>query len=208
MKRSLAISALVAGLGLVAGWAVASDQAVLGKSFIVKNPNTPDKRKVTSSAKELNSANTITGDPTLSGSAGGAILTIIANGASPSTQTFDLPQGTAASGNFFWKASGTTGFKYKDGKGEQGPVKTVIIKKNLSGVFTIKVLVRGKNGPLNIVPPDPGTNGFVTLKIGGGDRYCLQFADGQVKNVDASLFKVRRPTTEGCPSSPSGAFLD
>jgi hypothetical protein len=209
MKRSLAISALVAGLGLVGGWAVASDQTVLGKSFIVKNPSSADKRKVTSSAKELNSANTITGDPTLSGSAGGAILTIIANGASPSTQTFNLPQGTSVSGKFFWKASGTSGFKYKDGKGEQGPVKTVIIKKNLSGVFTIKAVIRGKNGALNVVPPDPGTDGFVTLKIGGGgDRYCLQFADGQVKNVDASLFKVRRPTTEGCPSSPSGAFLD
>ena len=43
-------------------------------------------------------------------------------------------------------------------------MKTVIIKKNLSGVFTIKVVVRGKNGPINVVPPDPGTDGFVTLE--------------------------------------------
>ena len=59
----------------------------------MKNPSAADKRKLTSSAKELNSANTITGDPTLSGSAGGAILTIIANGTNPTTQDFDSAAG-------------------------------------------------------------------------------------------------------------------
>jgi hypothetical protein len=201
MKRTLALSALLAGLSLLGGWALASDQKVLGKSFVVKN------RKLTSSAKELNSPNTITGDPTRSGSAGGAILTIIAKGTNPSAQDFNLPQGVSSSHKPFWRASGTFGgFKYKDGSGDQGPVRTVIIKKSLSGVFTVKVVIRGKNGMVNVVPPDAGTSGLVTLKIGGGDRYCLQFTDGQMKNVKASLFKVRHPITAGC-SSVSGAFL-
>ena len=143
MKRTLVFSALLAGLGLLGGLALASDQPILGKSFIVKNPSSAQKRKLTSSAKELNSAATITGDPTLSGSAGGAILTVIAKGTNPSAQDFNLPQGMSSSGNPFWRTSGASGFKYKDGAGDQGPVKTVIIKKNLSGVFTIMLVIRG-----------------------------------------------------------------
>jgi len=207
MRRTLALSAVLAGLGLLGGWAHASDQQVLGKSFIVKNSSATQKRKLTGSARELNSAGTITGDPRISGSAGGAFLTVIAKGTHPSAQDFSLPQGMSSSGKPFWRASGTSGFKYKDRNGDQGPVRTVIIKKTLSGVFNIKVVIRGKNGQLNVVPPDSGTSGLVTLRIGGGDRYCVQFTDGRMKNVEASLFKVRRPVTAGC-SSPSGAFLD
>ena len=208
MKRTLALTALAAGFGMLAGWVGAADQAILGRSFTLKNPSTPDRGKVATAAKELGSTATIVGDPTLSGSAGGAILTLIANGANPTTQTFNLPQGVASTGQFFWRASGSAGFRYKDGKGEQGAVRTVLIKKSLSGVFNVKVIIRGKNGTLNVVPPDPGTSAFVTVKLGVGDRYCLQFADGGKKNVDGRLFKVRHPTTTGCPSSPSGAFLD
>ena len=207
MRRTLPLSAVLAGLGMLGGWAHASDQQILGKSFTVKNPSAAQKRKLTSSARALNSAGTITGDPTISGSAGGAFLTVIAKGTHPSAQDFSLPQGTSSSGKPFWRASGTSGFKYKDRNGDQGPVRTVIIKKTLRGVFNIKVVIRGKNGQLNVVPPDSGTSGLVTLRIGGGDRYCVQFTDGQMKNVEASLFKVRRPVTAGC-SSPSGAFLD
>src|SRR5262249_33889468 len=197
---------VLAGLGVLGGWAHASDQQVLGKSFVVKNSSAAHKGKLTSSARELNSATTITGDPTVSGSAGGAFLTVIAKGTHPTAQVFNLPQGTSSSGKPFWRAVGTSGFKYKDGNGDQGPVRTVIIKKSLSGAFNIKVVIRGKNAELNVVPPDTGTSGLVTLRIGGGDRYCVQFTDGQMKNVKASLFKVRRPATAGC-SSVSGAFV-
>jgi hypothetical protein len=207
MKRTLALSALLAGFSLLGSWALASDQQVLGKSFIVKNPRAAQKRKLTGSARELNSASTITGDPTLSGSAGGAFLTVIAKGTNPTAQDFALPQGVSRSGRPFWRASGNSGFKYKDGSGDQGPVRTAIIKKTPSGAFTIKVVIRGKNGELNVVPPDSGTSGLITLKIGGGDRYCIQFTDGRMKNVAASLFKVRRPVTAGC-SSVSGAFVN
>ncbi len=228
MKRPVTWSALVGAAYLLAGSAGAADQTILGRSLTVKNPGAADKRKVTSTAKEAASPNTIVGDPTLSGSAGGAILTVIANGASPSTQSFTLPQGMTIAGKDFWQASGASGFKYKDGKGEQGPVRTVIIRKTPSGVFNIKVVIKGKNGPVNVLPPNPGTDGFVTLQLGSGDRYCVQFgADGQVSNKSGELFKVRRPVFEGCPggasttttttssttsttmySSPSRAFLD
>jgi hypothetical protein len=170
----------------------------------VRNPGAAEKRKVTSVAKEEASPNTITGDPTASGSAGGAILTVIANGANPTTQTFNLPQNTTPSGKPFWRASGTNAFKYKDAKGVNGAVKSVTIKKTPGGTFSIKVVIRGKIGPLNVVPPNPGTDGFFTLKIGGGDLYCVKFgSDGTVINKNGTLFKVRRPVIEGCPGGPT-----
>ncbi len=236
MKRIARLSALAVALSMVLGaWAGAADQTVLGRSFIVKNPGTPDKRKVTGVAKETGSSATIVGDPTIAssaggallGSAGGAILTVIANGDNPTQQVFPLKQGTTSAGKPFWRASGTTGFKYKDPDGQQGAVKVVLIKKTVGGVFSIKVVVRGKKGPLDVVPPNLGTDGFITLKIANGDRYCVQYgADGSVKNDGDRLFKVRRPSIEGCPGgitttttsaptttttmpgSPSAAFLD
>jgi hypothetical protein len=204
MKRIATLSVVAAGLYLVTGLAGAADQTILGRSLIVKNPGNPDKRKIAGSAKESASPNTITGDPTLAGSAGGAILTVIANGANPTTQTFTLAQGTTSSGKPFWRTGNTTGFKYKDGRGEQGPVKSVIIRRTAGGIFSIKVVAKAKNGPITVVPPDPGTDGFVTLQIAGGDRYCVQFGpDGKVQNKNSQLFKVRRPQLEGCPGGAS-----
>ena len=106
MKKTIKWYALAAVLTVVAGWAWAADQTILGRSFIVKNTGTPDKRRVTSVAKEKDSPNTIVGNPTLAGSAGGAVLTVIANGANPTSQVFNLPQGSTASGKDFWKATG------------------------------------------------------------------------------------------------------
>ncbi len=188
----------------------AADQTILGKTLIVRDPSGPDRRKITGVAKETGSANVIVGDPTLAGSAGGALLTVAANGGTPTVQAFALPQGTSVSGKSFWRESTGTGYRYKDGKGEQGPVRTVLIKKNTDGAFSIKVSVIGKNGPVNVLPPNPGTDGWLTLELGSGDRYCVLFgADGTVINKNGTLFKVRGPQAEGCPtpSSPSSAFL-
>ena len=231
MKRIAKVSALAALLSMIlAGWAHAADQMILGRSFLVKNPGSPEKRKVTGAAKEVDSPNTLTGDPTVHGSAGGAILgsaggailgsaggavlTIIADGAHPSHQIFALKQGKSSTGKPFWRASVangvTNGFKYKDPNGEQGAVKAVLIKKTTAGVFSIKVVLRGKNGTINVVPPNLGTDGFITLFLAHGDRYCVAYAGGTPVNDGDRLFKVRRPTVEGCPapSSPSGAFVD
>src|SRR5262249_35884064 len=126
MKRIARWSALAVALSITLGsWAGAADQTILGKSFIVKNPGASDKRKVTGVGKETGSAATIVGDPTVPssvggafpGSPGGAILTIIANGNHPTSQTFGLKQGTSSTGNKFWRATGT-GVKYTDVHGE------------------------------------------------------------------------------------------
>ena len=221
MKRIAKVSALAAVLSMIlAGWAHAADQTILGRSFLVKNPGSTDQRKVTGAAKEVGSANTLVGDPTVPGSAGGAILgsaggavlTVIAQGDHPSQQIFPLKQGKSSTGKPFWRASVangvTNGFKYKDPNGEQGAVKVVLIKKNTAGVFSIKAVIRGKNGTINVVPPNLGTDGFITLFLAHGDRYCVAYVGGTAVNDGDRLFKVRRPTVEACPGSPSAAFVD
>src|SRR5262245_13002615 len=98
--------AVAAGIGCAASLAFAVDQSILGKSFLVKqNPSNADTRKITGSGKEKGSPNTLVGNPTMAGSAGGAILQIFANGGTSTAQTFTLP----SSG---WTQN-PTGFKYK-----------------------------------------------------------------------------------------------
>ena len=41
-------------------------------------------------------------------------------------------------------------------------VKSVSIKLSPSGAFSIKVKVAGKNGPVNVVPPNPGATAAVS----------------------------------------------
>ena len=125
--------AIAAGLGCAASLAWAADQTILGKSLTVKQkPGDTASRKITGTGNEKGSPNTLIGNPTLSGSAGGAILDVFANGANSTSQRFTLPSGTSSTGKMFWVQSGT-GFKYKDAKGDQGPVKSVIIKASPSG---------------------------------------------------------------------------
>jgi len=201
--RSFAVSLLV--LALFGGQAGAADQVLLGRTFQVKDgaPGVDaTKRKVVGLAKEKASPNTIVGDPTL----GGATLEVLADGANPTSQSFPLPQGTSGTGKPFWKATGT-GFVYKDPLSEQGAVKTLVIKRSASGNFVFKAVLLSKNAPINVLPPNPGSEAFVTLSLAGGDRYCAQYggvAGGLVKNVSNKLFKVTKvPTEGGCPIPPS-----
>jgi hypothetical protein len=188
--------------------AIAADQTIRGKAYTVKSGSNPSQRKVVGVGTEKNSANTLVGNPTAPGSAGGAILELSAAGANPSSQSFTLPQGVAANGKPFWVQSGNITYKYKDPKGEQGPVKAVIIKRSLSGSFSIRAIVSGRYAPLNVVPPNPGVSGCMALDLGisplaAGDRYSVQFGpDGKVKNNGAKLFQVKKPTLEGiCPGT-------
>jgi hypothetical protein len=202
--KAIRTSLLAAGLLLaIAGSAAAADQTVKGTLLTVKDPAPgvdATARLVSATAKETQSPETIVGNPTFPGSAGGAILTLIANGTSPSSQTFNLPQGTTSTGKPFWVAVGASGFRYKDPKGDQGPVKILTIKRTPSAIFSIKAKLTGKNGTINVLPPNPGTDGYLTLTITGGDRYCVKYgADGKVTNTSNKAFKVRRPEIEGCP---------
>jgi len=204
--------AVAVGLGCAASLAYAMDQSILGKSFTVKQKPggaDPSSRKITGSGKEKGSPNTLVGNPTLAGSAGGAILDVFANGATSTSQRFVLAQGTGSTGKQFWSSSGT-GFKYKDPKGDQTPdgaVKSVSIKLSPSGSFSIKVKIAAKNGLVNVVPPNPGATGCLALKLGigagAGDRYSVDFGvTSQIKNSADKLFKAKKPTAEGtCPAT-------
>ena len=154
----------------------AADQTVRGTTLIVKDPGTDAKRKITVKAKEAASDNTLVGDPTVSG----ASVTITATGATPTSQTFTLPAGTSAmTQKPFWTGDAVKGFKYKDGKGENGAVKTAQIKLK-GGTFQIKVSINGKGGPVDVVPPNPGSAGCAFLAIGKGreaDRRGVVRAD-------------------------------
>jgi hypothetical protein len=203
--RLVAIAALIGGAGI----AVAAEQTILGKSFAVKNP-TPDptKRSVKTAAVEKNSPNSIVGNPTNAGPSGGGVLQVFAFGGTPTSQTFLLPQGTSTyTGRPFWTASGTSQFKYKDIRGENSAVKSVSIKRSLGGVFAIKAKISARNGPVVVVPPNPGTSACVALQIGSsqvfGDRYSIQFdATSTLKNKDGKIFKAKKPSTQGiCPGA-------
>jgi hypothetical protein len=191
-------------LAFTAGLAYAADQTILGNTLTVKNPSTADKRKVVGKGKEKNSPNAIVGNPTTP--LGGATLTISADGGTPTTQTFSLLQGTnPTTGKPYWSGDAIKGFKYKDPKGDQSAVKSAQIKKSGSGVFIIKVVVNGKNGPVLVIPPNPGTSGCLLLAITGGDSYSVAFPSGNgvIVNKDTRLYKHKKVTAEGSCVPPT-----
>jgi hypothetical protein len=193
IKRWYALGSMLVFAG---GLAYAADQTILGNSLTVKNPSTPDKRKITGKGKEKGSPNTIVGNPVLLGGS----LTVSAGGGTPSSQVFALPQGTSGvTGKQFWSGDAIKGFKYKDPKGENGAVKVAQIKKTPSGNFSIKIVASGKLGAVLVTPPNPGTNGCVLLGLNGGDTYSVAFkvGDGLVTNKGALLYKHKKVTMEG-----------
>ena len=195
---------ILVSLLLATTLAYAADQTILGTQLVVKNPGMPEKRSLTGNAKETASSNTLVGDPTV----GGATLTVSAEGTSPSEQVFALPQGTNAKGKLFWSGDATKGFKYKDADGDNGAVKQAQIKKSPKGVFTIKFKATGKTGTVSVLPPNDGDGGCILLALSGGDSYNVRFApgDGEVSNNGATLFKVKKPTSEGTCSTSTPTF--
>ena len=199
MTRLAAVLVGVVALGLET--ASAADQLVLGNQVLIKDPvpGQPENRYVKVFARELDGA-TVVGDPTV----GGATLRVIANGTTPSDQTFNLlAPGWIGRTN----TSGLVYYKYRD-KGLNGPVKGAFIKITPSGNFQIKALALAKLGPLNVVPPNPGTDAAIILAIGGGDTYCSGFggtAGGTLINEPPGnpfkVFGVKHPTAEigACP---------
>ncbi len=177
----------------------AADQSVLGNTLTIKNPSTPEKRSVSVTAKETASDNTIVGNPTVDG----ATVTISANGAVPSSETYPLPAGLSPLRNKpFWSGDAVKGFKYADAKGENGPVKSASVKLK-NGTFQVKVTVSAKVKPVAVVPPNPGTDGCMLFTIGQGDAYSVLFATGKVTNKGAALFKVAKPTAQGACLPPT-----
>jgi len=174
------------------------EQILLGKLVLVKDPQPgvdATLRKVVLKAKESASSSPLTGDPI----AGGATLKISLSGTTGSSQTFTLPASAA-----YWTPLGSVGFKYKDSDLVNGPIKTLLYKKTGSGTFLLTVLAKGSGTvPLNLVPPNTGTEAQVSFIPGGGDRYCSAFggaAGGTLDPDTNKTFKVKNPTAEGlCP---------
>src|SRR5262249_6380658 len=160
------------------------------------NPGAVTKRSVVVKAKETASPDALLGDVTFEG----ADLTVVLSGGTPNEQTWPLPIGSSAiSGKPFWSGDAVKGFKYKDTKLENGPVKSAAIKKTKKGLFTIKVAVSGKTGGITLVPPNPGTGGCARLRFGAdGDVYHMRFgSDGKLTTNGSLLFKVAKPTVQG-----------
>lgn len=177
---------------------LAADRLILGKKMIVKNPTgAEDKRTVIVQGKEKPSdISSIVGDPTTSG----ATLDILANGTSATTQSFSLP-------NTGWSAT-STGFKYVAPTGAVAPVKKVILKRTNQGMMQVNVLLKGNVGTqsLDVVPPNTGTDGGLSLQITGGDRYCVSLggAAGGTEVTDTNeQWKIKDATAQpGCPAPP------
>jgi hypothetical protein len=138
---------------------------------------------------------TLDGDPI----ADGATLHVVVNGTTSSSQTYVLdPAG--------WRTAGSTGFRYSGPTGMDGdPVKKVLIKRSPGGTALVKILLKGSIGtqPLDVVPPNTGTDGGIAFEIGGGGgRYCVSFggaAGGNEVQDDATGWKVLSATAEpGC----------
>src|SRR5262249_33934003 len=111
----------------------------------------------------------------------------------------------ALTGKPFWSGDAVRGFKYKDSRGENGPVQAAQLKKSSSGLFQLKAAAVGKLGAIEVAPPNLGTDGCVRLEDGGGgDTYHVRFGtDGQVTNGGTKQFKVVKPTVEGICPPPS-----
>src|SRR4030095_15076288 len=73
--------------------------------------------------------------------------------------------------------------------------------------FTIDSAVLGLNGPVAVVPPNPGTDAFMTLKLGlapeAGDRYCVQYGtESDIMNNGPFFCSATNPVEQGCPPVP------
>ena len=65
------------------------------------------------------------------------------------------------------------------------------------------MLLRGTDGPIGVVPPNPGNDGGFILSLNGGDSYCVGFggaAGGVEIRDDAQQWAVKNPVAEVCPA--------
>jgi hypothetical protein len=166
-----------------------TQQLVGTKQLLVKNASAPSGRRVVYQVKEpRGSGHALVGDPRT----GGATLHVQLDGVA---QCFAMP----ASG---WSGSGLS-LKYADPFGASGPVSAAQLKSQGGGSVSIKVVVTGRNGAVNLVPPNPGVQADTHLSIGGGDEYCGSTAGGTLKPNTAKVFKGKNaPAPAACDVGP------
>ncbi|MBM4247348.1 MAG: hypothetical protein FJ148_26760 [Deltaproteobacteria bacterium] len=211
MLRTACLAATASAIlaGPPAAPARAADQKILGQRLALQNPapGDPARRKVVLSARERASADTITGDPTLSGSNGGGLLQLVVEGGTTTNEVFALPQGTDRAGRPFWKAV-AGGYRYADAHGENGPVASLVVRKTNSGTISLRAVLSGRRAALDVTPPAPGTRAWALLSLSGGDRYCVAYGpDATIDDDGTRAFTVFRVGSESCPAGVSGDFL-
>jgi hypothetical protein len=212
MKRALFLS-----IALMLAPAQAAEHLVRGLSLGVNDPlpgDTASPRHLSIKVRDRVSG-LFAGDPLENG----CTLRIVANGATSTSQTIAIPPGAFQDP----EGPGWTGFvkkrkaifRYVDERGQNGPVTSLSIKQVSSRVLlSITLDTRGKNGTIEVVPPNPGTDGGALLSINGGDSYCVGFggaAGGKIRENTATEFRVSKPRGRACPielGSAGGAFLD
>ena len=74
-------------------------------------------------------------------------------------------------------------------------------------------VVVGRNGQLDVVPPNPGTVADTNFHVASSEQdYCASTAGGVIRPNDARSFKAKNaPAPAACnlsACSPSGAFLE
>lgn len=209
-SASLLLGALVVPALLAFGSpATAGDQTLLGQRLTVQDvaPADPARRRVVVSAREPGSSDTITGDPTTSGSNGGGLLQLVVEGGSPTNAIFALPQGSNRKGKPFWKAA-DGGYRYADPQGDNGPVESLVLRKTRNGTVSLRIVLSGRHAALDVTPPNPGTRAWALLSLSGGDRYCVAYGPtARIDDDGTRAFTVSRVTGESCPASVSGDFL-
>lgn len=172
---------------------------VLGRRCTVRE-TASGARRIVCQGIERTSPNFVIGDPVASG----ASLRVVTTGAVPSDQTFTLPAGPR------WTpvGSGPDGYRYSDALGDDGPVRSVFLRRSTSHSFQMKVTIAGTSAApapgVQIVPPDPGGSIVIALGLGGGETYCVGLGAGQgggtIGPNDASTFRVRNAANEAaCP---------
>jgi hypothetical protein len=205
------MSSFALGIALVLPLtALAADRPLGGKSLAVTSPpaGAPGYRKLVARAVEPRSPHAITGDPIDPANSTAALLQVVLDGAAPSAETFTLRPGIARNEEPFWRRLSPEGVEYGDPFGEQGPVRRVRLSRAANGTVRLAVKLKGAAPTVDLAPPNPGTQGFVMLTLGAGDRYCVRFGpDAVVRNRADRAFRVTKVASAGCPDLVSGEFL-
>lgn len=207
--------ALTLVLLLLAGSARAATQTILGGTLSLRGSadgNPTRRRGLVIAYEDVGTPNLVLGDPTI---AGATLRLVVRGDAGTTEQTFDLP---AAGWNAYitrhdWPVY--KGFRYTNFT-TGGAVRSITIERGgfsspegtpppvdpKPGEFRMRITLVGLDGPFDVGPPNPGTEGGIELVLGGGDTYCVAFggaAGGTVRKNTSRTFLIRKPLAEGCP---------
>src|SRR5262245_20121954 len=165
--------------------------------LVVKNKTTPESRRVNYKATfARGQGGLLLGNPVLAG----AKLNLQVDA---ENECFSMP----ASG---WNRDGRA-YKYVDREGQNGPVKVAWLRQISNGSIQNKVVIDGKRGPVDIVPPNPGIRGKATSTAAGSPDRGSTVGGTSHANTDRTFKATKAPAPPSCyvpACSPSGAFLD